>query len=142
MTQREFIRATLAALIGLGVTIGLARAQQPAPQPAANAEPWAVIEYGGGAPPPPPPALNDEVPAFPRTGPVRDWFYDCAHKKGVGCWSHHNYYGCSSWKSEGTFIFGSCRSFFGEPCLAGPPQPPYPPGYEPPPGKSGCPNCQ
>ncbi len=148
MTQRPFIRAALAALVGLGMTIGLARAQQPAqqpaPPPAVNTEPWAVIDYGGGAPPPPPPALSDEVPPFPRKGPVRDWFHDCMHKQGVGCWSHHNYYGCSSWKSEATFVFGSCRAFFGEPCLPGPPQAPVPPGYAPAAamGNPGCPFCK
>ena len=152
MTQREIIRATLAAVVGLGVTVSLAGAQQPmvqpvpqpAPKPAPSVEPWEVIETGGGAAQHPVAVQIDEVPPFPRKGPVRDWFHDCMHGIGVGCWSHHNYYGCSSWKSEFTFVFGSCRQFFGEPCLAGPPQPPYPPGYTPPPpsGKAGCPNCQ
>jgi hypothetical protein len=34
-----------------------------------------------------------------------------------GCWSHHNEFTCGSLKSECTFLFGSCRSFFGEPCV-------------------------
>jgi hypothetical protein len=68
-----------------------------------------------------------------RKGPVRTWFHKCMNDKGVGCWSHHNMYTCGSWKSECTFVFGSCREFFGEPCLPGPPQPPMPPGYGPPP---------
>lgn len=37
------------------------------------------------------------------------------------CWSHHNYMGCGSFRSECRFIFGSCRQFFNEPCLKGPP---------------------
>jgi hypothetical protein len=160
MTRRGNVRAALAAVIGLGVAAGLARAQ--APGPACSPEPLAVIEYGGGAPPP---AAAPEV-GFTKKGPVRDWAHDCFHKIGVGCWSHHNMYTCSSFHSEFTFVFGSCRQFFGEPCLPGPPQPPMPPGYGPPPtylpqpgygmtgnpaygmgvnpnyGKAGCPTCQ
>jgi hypothetical protein len=183
MTQRWYLRAVLAAVIGLGVAASLARAQAPAPAaaPPPNPEPWAVIEFGAGTPlspafpePPKPPA--------PSKGPVRDWVHartqavtDCVHggmnAHGVGCWSHHNSYTCGSLKSELTFVFGSCREFFGEPCLPGPPQPPMPPGYGPPPSylpqpgyamppgygtpggqtsggasaygrRSGCPSCQ
>jgi hypothetical protein len=39
----------------------------------------------------------------------------------LGCWSHHNAYTCSSLKSELVYVFGSCRSFYGEGCLKGPP---------------------
>jgi hypothetical protein len=164
MTRRWYVRAALAALVGLGVAAGLARSEGPANSP----EPWAVIEYGGGsggakgpALPPPPPKEN---PAFTHKGPVRDWAHDCMHKLGVGCWSHHNMYTCGSFHSEFTFVFGSCRQFFGETCLPGPPVPPMPPGYGPPPsylpqpgypaqagagqlnspgyGRGGCPSCQ
>lgn len=38
-----------------------------------------------------------------------------------GCWAHHNLIGCGSFHSECTFIFGSCRTFFGLPCLKGQP---------------------
>ncbi|HVS37042.1 MAG TPA: hypothetical protein VMS17_15890 [Gemmataceae bacterium] len=64
-----------------------------------------------------------------------------------GCWASHNGYSCGSLQSEGTFIFGSCRQFFGDPCLKGPPPPPWTPeGAQPPDptapnkGKRGC-NC-
>ncbi len=161
MTQRWYVRAALAAVVGMGVAAGLVRAQAPAPAPVASPEPWAVIEYGAAGEPPPAAAPAPEPPGFAHKGPVRDWVHDCLHKHGVGCWSHHNMYTCSSWKSECTFVFGSCREFFGEPCLPGPPQPPMPPGYGPPPTylpqpgypapygtgtgygrKSGCPTCQ
>lgn len=149
MTQRWYVRAALAALIGMGVAAGLARAQPPAPGP--DPQPWAVIEFGsGGQLPPPAPAA--EAPAAPHR-PVRDWIHnrphpvqdhihDCLHEHGLGCWSHHNAYLCSSWKSEHTFIFGSCREFFGEPCLPSAPPPPFPAGYGPPPPQPGCPNCR
>jgi hypothetical protein len=157
MTQRWYLRAALAAIIGMGVAASLSRAEGPAPNP----EPWAVIEYGAGGHPPSEAAPGPEAGGFAHKGPVRDWFHDCMHRHGVGCWSHHNMYTCGSWKSECTFVFGSCREFFGEPCLPGPPQPPMPPGYGPPPTylpqpgypaaygagygygqKSGCPSCQ
>jgi hypothetical protein len=45
----------------------------------------------------------------------------------LGCWASHNGYTCGSLQSEGVFIFGSCRAFYGEPCLKGPPPPPWSP---------------
>src|SRR5947209_13372277 len=45
----------------------------------------------------------------------------------LGCWASHNGYSCGSAKSECIFVFGSCRQFFGEPCLKGPPPPPWSP---------------
>jgi hypothetical protein len=56
------------------------------------------------------------------------------------CWSHHNLPGCSTIRSEQTFVFGSCRDFFGGPCLKGPPPVLVPAGYQPPAGPS-CPTC-
>jgi hypothetical protein len=44
------------------------------------------------------------------------------NKHGVGCATSHNVPGCGSLRSELTFFFGSCRVFFGEPCLAPPPR--------------------
>jgi len=156
MIQRWYIRAALAAVIGLGITAGLARSQEPVAPPQRTTEPWAVIEYGNAGVAPQP--VLEAPPEWPHKGPVRDWVHDCMHRGGVGCWSHHNTFTCGSFKSEWTFIFGSCKEFFGEPCLPGPPQPPYPPGYGPPPyqysngaayqygngepRKSGCPSCQ
>jgi hypothetical protein len=161
MTLRWYVRAVVTVLVGAGAAVGLARAQPPAAAPAQATEPWAVIEFGAGSPPPPHEAAPvAATPAAPRR-PILDWLYskprpiadsvhDCMHAHGVGCWSHHNSYTCGSWKSECTFIFGSCREFFGEPCLPGPPPPPYVAGgYAPPPGygpavpqRSGCPSCQ
>ena len=52
------------------------------------------------------------------------------------CWASINSVGCGSLKSECDFVFGSCRRFFGEPCLKGPP-PPVPPWYGVD-GRCGC----
>lgn len=76
------------------------------------------------------------------------------------CWSHHNSFLCGSCESELRFVFGSCRQFFGEPCLPGPatypyaPPPPFPvpysagaapfpyaPPYAQVGGGSGCRSC-
>ena len=51
----------------------------------------------------------------------------------LGCWAKHNGYGCGSLRSEGVFIFGSCRAFWSEPCLKEPPPPPWSPEANVPP---------
>jgi hypothetical protein len=40
----------------------------------------------------------------------------------VGCWTHHDMFGCGSFRGDFIFTFGSCRAFFGQGCLKGPPQ--------------------
>jgi hypothetical protein len=65
----------------------------------------------------------------------------CMNKHGLCCWASWIYPRCSSLHSECAFIFGSCRTFYGEKCLQGPPPVPVPPGYEDlfttPPGRRG-----
>jgi hypothetical protein len=46
------------------------------------------------------------------------------------CWASHNGVGCSSLGSTCTFMFGSCRQFFGEPCFNGPTPLPRVPGAD------------
>jgi len=41
---------------------------------------------------------------------------------GSCCQGHHNDFGCTSWKADGVFAFGSCRAFWGEPCRKAPPR--------------------
>jgi hypothetical protein len=57
-------------------------------------------------------------------GPVVTWARRC-----VSCWSHHNLYGCSSCTAQATFLFGSCRDYFGDPCRKAPPPLLAPAGY-------------
>jgi hypothetical protein len=64
------------------------------------------------------------VDSSPSPRPIRDYFH---HGRPVGCWSSFNGYGCSSLHSELGFLFGSCRMFFGEPCLKGAPPSALPP---------------
>lgn len=53
----------------------------------------------------------------PKHKPRFRWF-------GLKCFGNYNDYSCSNLKTEYHFIFGSCRDFFGERCLAGPPADP------------------
>jgi hypothetical protein len=155
MRQRWYVRAALVVAVGLGVMAGLARSQEP--QTWIDRQPLTVIDQGlvpvpltsgtagGGLPLLP---VDAQPPAHVPHHPVRNWCHDHIYS----CWSHHNAYLCGSWKSECTFVFGSCREFFGEPCLAGPPPSPFPPGYPPPPGSEaaaaeaaanrGCAHCR
>ena len=148
----RFRRAALAALLGLGVWSGLARAADG-------------VILVPGAPVPPVPALGPGVPRFeddgvivlpapvhlPPAGPSPfappeppppfkpKPFHDVLHlRQPQCCYSHFNYYTCSSLKSECQFLFGSCRTFFGESCLASPQPLPGIPGYDGPNRGCGC----
>jgi hypothetical protein len=68
----------------------------------------------------------------------------------LGCHGNFNDYSCSSLPAEYHFLFGSCRTFFGEACLKGPPPSPVP-GFDPQAlglegrgigGRWWCPNCK
>jgi hypothetical protein len=111
MSARWYLRAALATCVGLAVMAGLARAEGPP-----------VVVMDETAPPAAAPA--------PRRL-FRDWL-----RRPVGCWSHHDALLCSSWESERCFIFGSCREFFGEPCLKSPR--PFSLFHR---GQATCPNC-
>ncbi len=122
MSRNRFRRAALAAVLGLGVWAGLARA--------------------GGILSQVPPACTEQPPGGLQkveTGhPVRDW---CHNHPPLGCWSSFNAYRCSSIHSEIAFMFGGCRTFFGEPCLKEPPPSSLPPWIQPPPGVKTCRRC-
>lgn len=102
-------RAVMAALGGL-IAVSMARADQPVLVPIPNS---AVT---GSA------TANAE--AAPRT-----------RRLPFLCWSNHNGYSCSGLRSEYTFLFGSCRAFFGEPCLKCAPPPAFP-------GDNSLPGCK
>jgi hypothetical protein len=126
--------------------------------PQVDQRPWTVIDHGPtGVPPGDPQAPAEPTPAThrpfvqwweSRPKPLHDWvdnrpkpvleavenhpkpIQDWWHEYPKHCWSHHNACLCGSFHSELTFIFGSCRDFFGEPCLAGPPRSVYPGAYD------------
>jgi hypothetical protein len=126
-------KSALAIATTLGLSAGIALAQSayaPPPRPVAPASP--------AMPPTQPQTTVDptstDAPACdgqaaPRTHLLRDAFENrsrplhdaLANHQPVGCWAHHNMFGCGSFHSEMTFIFGSCRAFYGQQCLKEPP---------------------
>lgn len=106
----HFRRAMLAAVLGLGVVAGLVRADGPGqPRYYQNAQiyqPQGLLTH----------------PYEPVKRPSR---FHKPEPHPWCCWTHHNELGCNSAKASCAFIFGNCRTFFGEPCRKGPPQIPW-----------------
>lgn len=102
----RMLRFGLSFIVGLGCWIGQLQAQAPAVNPAAQVTqaPAAVVP-------------TKESPVIGRPdGRMRDWL----HRNGYACGQSLNWYGCGGWHQQCTFVFGSCRTFFGEPCLPHP----------------------
>jgi hypothetical protein len=113
--------------------------QQPsvAPLPVlhgTSAEPDGYVQ-----PPPPPspyagPAVVDPAWFAEPAPPCRSHHPHLAawlHRHGLHCWSDFTLPICPNGRSNWDFVFGSCKTFFGEPCLSCTPLVPVPPGYEP-----------
>jgi hypothetical protein len=127
-------RAPLAALLAVGLVVGTLSAQDwvgtpsapgvvvaPAPEPGATPDgKW--FPYG-------PVEIDASTPPRPRR-PVGDFLRKC----DVCCYANLHSFGCSNLKTELTYIFGSCRDFYAEPCVPPPPHYPGQPGY----GHAGC----
>jgi hypothetical protein len=104
------------------------REPRPVPQPSPGY--WPKTPAGARELPPGyPPVNNDHSPT-----PVRDWWYN---GRPLTCWASFNGYGCQSLHSTLGFMFGSCRQFYGEPCLKGAPPSPLPPWAGPESGYHG-----
>ncbi len=177
MRRYRWSQMVVAAMVGLGVTAGLGRAQSPLPPLPALPGP-SVSGMSGGvdgalgpapvsmphATPVPVPGVTHQptvgaynaAPAYAAASPIDGVNYGSATAEAQAaqaaqeqskhclvrwwknrpwnCWSHHNSFLCSSCESEWRFVFGSCREWWGEPCLKGPPTYPYlpPPPYPPP----------
>jgi hypothetical protein len=91
-------KAFFALFAVLALTAGAVSAQQPRPGSSDAPDPYLQ--------PPPPGKPNWLIAYFQR--------YNC------GCASHHNDLGCTSGIADCKFIFGSCRTFWSEPCPQGP----------------------
>ncbi len=142
--RRWLIRAVLAVL-GLGAAAGFGRAQSlpvatnpPAPGVTATTGPTAVAVPSSVAWPDPAfshlpvPTPAPALVADPnQMHPFKARLHNLIQRHPSYCWSSHNSVGCGSLEAECTFLFGSCRQFFGEPCFKG--QPTIP-GLPPPPG--------
>jgi hypothetical protein len=94
---RPSIRLSFGAVLFVAAWFGAARAQAQCPS------------CGGASP-----SGEKEDKSF--------WYKVLHPVKSHECYTHHNSdFKCGSWRSETTFIFGSCRAFFGDPCFDGPP---------------------
>jgi hypothetical protein len=121
MIGRLLQEMALAAMVSLVFGGGFTWAQSAyaPPPPVVNAN---VMPLANQPAVPAGPVLVDtpvgDSPAPHRSHPVRDAFESYLP---LGCWTHHNAFGCGSFHSDATFIFGSCRAFFGQQCLKEPP---------------------
>ena len=122
MHRMLLTRAIVVMVLGWGVGSGHAWAGGSDLYPRT---PPAATELPPGAPP---------VDSSPSQRPLRDWWQN---HRPLGCWSSFNSYGCTSLHSTGDFIFGSCRTFYGEPCLKGAPPSALPPWAGPESGYPG-----
>jgi hypothetical protein len=133
--------------LGLVLTLGLFAGRGPGGQPPFVLPPsgpihGTVAEPGGENQPLPPPspyagpAVVDPAWFTPPEGPGQGGCRNgrCGailHHFGIHCWSDHTLPICGNGHAQLVFIFGSCKGFFGEPCLGKKPLVPVPPGYEP-----------
>lgn len=126
-----FLRSIPAALLGLGVMTGLLRAADALPLP--NPPPNTPQHIGQPALGDPAMSSNDVVLPGAKIAvegprrPIRNYFIA---NVPAFCWAHHNGLGCGNFLSEFNFLFGSCRTFYGEPCLREPSPQPVPVGYQ------------
>jgi hypothetical protein len=86
MSDRIWVRALFAVVIGLGVAAGLARADD-VPAEKEGCHPFRNL--------------------FRKPVECADKF-KCAVKEDT--------LSCNSWRTEARFVFGSCKEFFGDPC--------------------------
>ena len=132
------LRQLLAAALGLSVLAGLARAED---SPVKQASAVTSEPVDGG------PETGHRLKRLqPSTNPhpVLRAVANVWHSQILlPCYSHFNDYSCGGIYSEVAFHFGSCRTFFGERCIKGPPPSPVP-GFDPSQiqPKPGCPFCR
>jgi hypothetical protein len=109
--KRITIRIGLSLMVAAGWWVQKLPAQTPT-------EPLPPIVNQRACPAPAPTPIDSS--SSPTS--VRQWFKQVANNYGRCCSSDVNNPGCMGWRAEAQFVFGSCRYWFGEPCL--PPAPP------------------
>lgn len=90
---------------------------------------FAAVKLSAQAPLVPPSQAFDASPSAPLASvlarpqpPVLPAAHPRLNEKGYCCASDLTWYGCGGVKAQLDFYFGSCRTFFGEPCLPNPPR--------------------
>lgn len=112
MRRHLISRAALVAVLGLVAWANSARA--------GGTDLYPRTPSGATELPPGYPAVDSS----PSATPIRDHF---TKGRPLCCWGSFNGYGCQSWRSQAAFTFGSCRTWFGQPCLKGAPPSALPP---------------
>ena len=117
MTPR-MLRLGLSFIVGLGCWFGKVQAQEPAMTTAPAQAPVHVSADHTVSP------VRGHVAN--RMHPFVNWrdrsdlddrTRAAFNRHGYCCGQHHNWYGCGGWHAQNVFVFGSCRTFFSEPCL-------------------------
>ena len=106
--KRWTVRLGLSLMVAAGWWV-----QRLPAQTAGAPAPAIVIPAPTPLPPVAPPVYSAD-PAGPAKGPIKAYF----NKLGRCCSSDVNSPGCGGTRAELQFIFGSCRYWFGEPCLS------------------------
>jgi hypothetical protein len=124
--SRHSVRLGLSLIVAAGCWIGPVQAQAPVQGQAPVQAPVLI-----GEPTVSEPIAVETSAALARHG-IRLARWPLVHgqggarqhmnQKGYCCDSHHDWYGCGGWRAQCAFMFGSCRTFFGEPCLPAPPR--------------------
>jgi hypothetical protein len=94
------LRFGLSFIVGLGCWFGRVEAQAPDETP--------VIQARGQT------LVGRVLPLSIRQDSSK---HELLNRHGYACGQHLDWYGCGGWHAQNTFVFGSCRTFFGEPCL-------------------------
>ncbi len=123
------LELTLVVTLGAWWAGPLAAQVPTAPAPVLTGNPVVIQAYAivpvvpHDATPP-----NAVPPPEPERGPIGKFYHQCcthvksfARSMGFCCWDTHNSVGCGNITTDLTFMFGSCRQFFGEPCMLPPP---------------------
>jgi len=109
MTPR-MLRLGLSFIVGVGCWIGKVEAQEPTPMP--------MPVHDGVLAPRGPIAMRLTHPlGGTQRGDLDERTRTAFNRHGYCCGQHHNWYGCGGWRAQNVFVFGSCRTFFSEPCL-------------------------
>jgi hypothetical protein len=115
--NRWLLRVALAVVLGCGAS--RASAQQPGPiqpvvhemgQPQARQAPQPAVTNSAQSAAP---CAAEQKPEPAQPG----FCMRCLNSIGLGCAASHDTVGCGSCYAQYIFVFGSCRQFFGEPCI-------------------------
>jgi hypothetical protein len=125
--SRWLLRVSLAVVLGVVADSGRATAQQPGRtgpiQPVVHemgqsqvpvvVRPVAPVSVEAAAPC----AGQPTEAGQPEHGWLHNTCMKCLNSVGLGCAASHDTVGCTSCYAQYIFFFGSCRQFFGEPCI-------------------------